>query len=154
MRHLFGLRDLCGANIFATSRDIPDIASVFIQSSVVLEIVARESDVRKYIQCQMDRLRGFIRGTPLQDEICTEIVKSMGGMYVASSPFHAAMTYSHDARFLLARLHFDTIVGAMTVRELRRALALLPTGSSAYDDATKTQWKEYGDSPKAKKTWP
>lgn len=38
-------------------------------------------------------------------------------------------------RFLLAKLHFESLIGKMTGKAIRRALESLPTGSSAYDSA-------------------
>lgn len=40
-------------------------------------------------------------------------------------------------RFLLARLHLDSLEGILSVRRLRDALSTLPTGASAYDEAYK-----------------
>ncbi|KEY73474.1 hypothetical protein S7711_07498 [Stachybotrys chartarum IBT 7711] len=37
--------------------------------------------------------------------------------------------------FLLARLHLDSLMGKMSIKTLKNALAALPTGSSAYDGA-------------------
>jgi hypothetical protein len=48
-----------------------------------LEIHASDEDVRRYLDGQMTRLPSFVlRNADLQEEIKTEIVKAVQGMYV------------------------------------------------------------------------
>jgi hypothetical protein len=78
----FSLQTKCGANLFATSRFIPEIQKRF-EGSVSIEIRASNEDVRSYLDGHMFRLPGFVcRSQELQDEVKTEIVKAVGGMYV------------------------------------------------------------------------
>lgn len=115
LTQLFHLQNIHGANIFATSRFIPDITKRLEGSSVV-EVLARDTDVRKYLVHEMPRLGDFVMRDPkLQDEICSRILQSMGGM------------------FLLAHLHFESLIGNMSTRTLKKALKGLATGSSAYE---------------------
>ena len=79
---LFDLQANCGANLFATSRPILSIENEF-KGNLKLEIRAREEDVRKYLNGHMLRLPGFVARSPkLQEEIKTDIVKAVDGMYV------------------------------------------------------------------------
>ncbi|RYP20071.1 hypothetical protein DL765_002997 [Monosporascus sp. GIB2] len=104
-------------NIFATSRYIPEITEKF-KGSISLEIRASNEDVRKYLNGHMFRLPGFVNRSPeLQEEIKTDIVQSVQGM------------------FLLAQLHLDSLIGKRSAKAVRTALAGLPTGSGAYDHA-------------------
>lgn len=80
---LFSLQAKYRVNLFATSRDLPDISGNF-QGNISLEIRASEYDVRKYLDSHVLRLPSFIqRSQDLQEEIKTEIVKAVDGMYVA-----------------------------------------------------------------------
>ena len=70
------------ANIFATSRPIPEIIEKF-EGNLTLHIYAKEEDVRRYLDSQMFRLPRFVSENPeLQVEIKTGIIKSVNGMYV------------------------------------------------------------------------
>ena len=70
------------ANVFATSRFMPEVTEKF-EGSISLEIRAGEEDVRRYLEGHMFRLPGFVvRGPELQEEIKTNIVKAVDGMYV------------------------------------------------------------------------
>jgi len=80
---IFDLQAKCGASVFATSRFIPEIAEQF-GGSMSLEIRASEQDVRRYVDGRIPHLPSFIgRSLDLQEEIKTEIVKVVDGMYVA-----------------------------------------------------------------------
>ncbi|KFY37326.1 hypothetical protein V494_04800 [Pseudogymnoascus sp. VKM F-4513 (FW-928)] len=107
------------ANIFATSRFIPDIVEEF-HGATSLEIIASEGDVRRYLDGQIQRLPSFVRRNPgLQEQIKTEIVVAVAGM------------------FLLAQLHVESLIGKRSTKAVKEALKKLPTGSEAYDYAYK-----------------
>jgi len=73
------------ANIFLTSRSIPEIAEIF-ERRISLEIRASEEDVRRYLDGHMSRLPGFVRRSPeLQENIKTGIIQSVQGMCVIST---------------------------------------------------------------------
>lgn len=81
LRELFKLRDKCRANLFATSRFIPEITDRF-ERSTSLKIQASSEDVQRYLDGHMFRLPGFVRRSPeLQEEIKTAIIKAVDGMY-------------------------------------------------------------------------
>lgn len=72
------------ANVFATSRHIPDIAERFTKS-ISLEIRANPEDVQKYIDGNLFRLPGFVSNSlDLQEELKANIIQSVQGMYVDS----------------------------------------------------------------------
>jgi Cdc6-like AAA superfamily ATPase len=86
LTEIFNLQAKTGANLFATSRFIPEIEKEF-KGSVSLEIRASDEDVCRYLDGHMSRLPSFILRSPdLQEEIKTEIIKVADGMYV---PFKA-----------------------------------------------------------------
>jgi hypothetical protein len=88
LSEIFSLQAKCGINIFATSRFIPEITEKF-NGSTSLEIRASNEDVRKYLDGHIFRLPGFVvRNPELQDEIKTEIVRLVDGMYVVSFSFY------------------------------------------------------------------
>ena len=84
LSEIFKLQDETGANLFATSRHIPEILKEF-KGSVSLEIRANDEDVRKYLDGQMSTLRGFVRDNlALKKEIKTAIINAVDGMYVVT----------------------------------------------------------------------
>ncbi|TVY81967.1 Ankyrin-1 [Lachnellula suecica] len=114
---LFNIQVGADANVFVTSRFIPEITEKFIGRSS-LEIRASDPDIQRYLSGHMSELPGFVgRSVDLQDEIISEIVKAADGM------------------FLLAQLHLDSLKGKRSPKTLRASLKTLATGSRAYDDA-------------------
>ncbi len=71
---------ICHANIFATSRHIPDIVNKF-NGSVLLEIRAHEDDVRKYLQGRISQLESKLV-EDYHEYIQAAITKAVDGMYV------------------------------------------------------------------------
>ena len=81
---IFNLQAKCGISFFATSRFIPEIIENF-KGSMSLKIRASEEDVRKYLDSHISNLPLFVSRCPdLQEEIKSEIVKAVDGMYVAT----------------------------------------------------------------------
>ncbi|KAF2193057.1 purine and uridine phosphorylase [Zopfia rhizophila CBS 207.26] len=117
LTELFNLQAKCGANLFATSRFIPEIRSKF-EGSILLEVRATKDDVERYLNGHMSQLPSFVRrSSDLQEEIKAGIIKAVDGM------------------FLLAQLHLDSLIGKRNPWAIRTSLKSLPTGSSAYDCA-------------------
>lgn len=88
LSEIFKLQAWNGTNIFATSRFIPEIVQKLKKfgGSVSLEIRARNADVRTYLDGRVSQLPGFVARSPeLQEEIKSEIVKAVDGMYVISN---------------------------------------------------------------------
>lgn len=84
LSELFNLQATCGANVFATSRFIPDIMAKFNECES-LEIRASDHDIRLSISGRISLLPSFVRQRlDLQEEIKTGIVKAVNGMYVTS----------------------------------------------------------------------
>jgi len=76
------LRASCKANIFVTSRFIPEIVDQF-KADVTLEIRANSEDVERYLEGHMGQLPHFVQRNPrLQEEIKTGISSAVDGMYV------------------------------------------------------------------------
>ncbi|KAF2175872.1 hypothetical protein K469DRAFT_763229 [Zopfia rhizophila CBS 207.26] len=116
---IFKLQTKTAANLFVTSRFIPEIIQKF-DGSPSLEIRASDEDLRRYLEGHMSQLPSFVsRNVDLQGEIKTEIIKAVDGM------------------FLLAQLHIGTLIGKRSPKAIRIALKNLPTGSEAYDHAYK-----------------
>ena len=84
LSELFNLQSKCGANVFATSRFIPEVTEKF-EGSILLEIRASEQDVRRYVEGRMLHLPSFVgRNAGLQEEVKTRVVQSVKGMHVAT----------------------------------------------------------------------
>jgi hypothetical protein len=88
LAEVFSIRDSFGANVFATSRYIPEIIETF-KGSRFLEVSASSEDVEKYLDDHMSQLPGFVsRSSDLQEEIKTKIVQSVQGMHVICDHTH------------------------------------------------------------------
>jgi hypothetical protein len=82
------LQDDCSANIFYTSRPIPEITERFGQQS--LEVRARDQDIQSYLDGQMVHLPAFVaRNQGLREQIKDEIVKAADGMCVLLLTLHS-----------------------------------------------------------------
>jgi len=84
LSEIFKFQANCRANIFATSRYIPEITKKF-KGSTLLEILASKEDVQKYVEGHIRQLQPFIKKKPqLQEEIKTRISDAVDGMCVSS----------------------------------------------------------------------
>lgn len=84
LSEIFEIQETTNSNLFVTSRFIPDVEDRFTRrSAIVLEIQATPDDVQRYVDSNMHKLPSFVSHNPdLQDEIKSEIVKAVRGMYV------------------------------------------------------------------------
>ncbi|KAJ7218764.1 ankyrin repeat-containing domain protein [Mycena rebaudengoi] len=103
-------------SLLLTSR--PNIApESFFPTAPVLEILAREDDIRRYIDAYIQtsaRLSKHVQARPeLRAEIELKIISNVDGMQVLLS-------------FLLAKLHLDSLAIKNTVNTVRDALKNLP----------------------------
>ncbi|KAH8701007.1 nucleoside phosphorylase domain-containing protein, partial [Talaromyces proteolyticus] len=145
LSEIFQLQAKTGVNFFATSRFIPDIRAEFERrESILLEIRARDGDVRSYLEGHMSRLPSFVKRQPnLQEEIKTEIACAVDGM------------------FLLAQLYLDSLIGKISPKATKIALQNLRKRSKssnnnddsnplylAYEEAMKRIKSQHGDFPK------
>ncbi|KAL1856463.1 hypothetical protein Daus18300_010730 [Diaporthe australafricana] len=104
LTEIFALQAQCGANIFATSRFIPQITTKFSHSMSV-EIRASDEDVKRYLEGHIRQLPSFVERNPqLQEEIKTKISEAVDGM------------------FLLAQLYLGSLDDKPTVKAIRSAL--------------------------------
>ena len=86
LSEIFDIQTMTGANLFATSRFIPEIVKEF-EGSISLKICASDEDVLRYLDRQIPQLlrSGISRYADLQDMIRKEILKAVSGMYVYPS---------------------------------------------------------------------
>jgi hypothetical protein len=81
---VFSLQTRNGANLFATSRFIPEIVNEF-KEATQLEIRASGADIQKYLNSHMSHLPSCaLKSRDLQEKIKTEIIQAADGMYVPS----------------------------------------------------------------------
>ncbi|KAJ4859780.1 ankyrin repeats (3 copies) domain-containing protein [Trichoderma breve] len=120
IKRLLDFQD-CGANIFATSRSIPDITDKF-EGSIRLEIRASDDDIRRYVKDQISQ-GGSAMLRDMQAEASTGIMSAADGM------------------FLLAKLDLDSLLDVKLPRDIRAKLKNLPKGSKAYSHAYETIMK-------------
>lgn len=128
------LRDLqskANLNLMVTSRFIPEIKQKF-SLSPVLEIRASASDVECFVAGQIRLLPGFVQGdVGLQKAVQDQISMAVDGMLVLICLQAVPQTYD-KARFLLARLHIESLRNKTTKKKILVALYELP---KALDDA-------------------
>jgi hypothetical protein len=135
------LRDLSisGANIFVTSRSVPDVQyfrSGSFESLQLAEIriAADHEDIRKYVESAIIANHNLARlvnkFSDLQEKIQSGIVAGADHLYVVS-PSYAFFLLSTLFRFVLAVLHVKEIVQQMTASSIERALKSLPTDIDA-----------------------
>ncbi|KAF5592395.1 hypothetical protein FPCIR_5716 [Fusarium pseudocircinatum] len=130
------LRGLQGVKILATSREIPEIVNdKTLEGSSVLEVHARATDVRKYIDANMQRLSKFVsQDQQRQEEVRAAIIRASGGMPVYYALFGHILKLKQP-RFLLVRLQLDSLARKRSLKAFKDALTTLPTGASAYNKA-------------------
>lgn len=81
LTELFTLQAKTAANLFITSRFIPEIEKEFDARSTKLEIRANDEDLLRYLDGHMLKLPSFVsRSADLQKEIKMAIVKAADGM--------------------------------------------------------------------------
>lgn len=132
LSRIFHLQKETNINIFATSRFIQDIVDTF-NESICFEISAKDEDVQSYLDSHMTRLPSFVLRSPdLQNEIKAKICQLSDGMWViCSEPFSESSYLSLiNCRFLLVRLHVDSLAQMPTVGHIRQALRNLPRSLS------------------------
>jgi Cdc6-like AAA superfamily ATPase len=82
LSEIFKLQERQRANIFSTSRFIPEILERF-KEGISLKIRASDKDVRAYLASHIERLPSFVLSNPdLQNEIKATISKDVDGMCV------------------------------------------------------------------------
>ncbi|KAH7078139.1 hypothetical protein BKA63DRAFT_489625 [Paraphoma chrysanthemicola] len=92
------------ANIFATSRLLPDIINHF-KPSISLEVRASQKDVARYLQGHIGQLPSFVhQNQELQEEIIKGISEAVDGM------------------FLLAQIYLGLLDDKLTLNDIRSAL--------------------------------
>ncbi|EGY23740.1 ankyrin repeat protein [Verticillium dahliae VdLs.17] len=126
LTELFNLQAECGANIFATSRCIPEITDRF-SASTILEIRANDEDVRRYLDGRI-----LQSGRTLLEK-CREEIRN-------------EITEVSDGMFLLAQLHFESVSKKRTTRSIKDALKSLLTGPEAYNHVYKEAWMRITES--------
>lgn len=83
LSEIFNLHTKTRANVFATSRFIPEIGKEF-EGCLSLEIRANDEDVKRYLDGHMLQLPSFVLANfDLQKEIKTAIAQAVDGMYVS-----------------------------------------------------------------------
>lgn len=83
------------ANLFVTSRFIPEATAIF-QNCPVLEIRAQVEDVKAYLHAQLGRLPKFVmRNTALQDIIVAAVANAVDGMLVPATFPSAHYSLTH-----------------------------------------------------------
>jgi len=83
LSEILDLQAKTGANLFATSRFIPEIEKEF-KRGLSLEIRASDEDVQRYLDSHMFQLPSFVSNNlNLKEEIKTAIVNAADGMYVS-----------------------------------------------------------------------
>jgi hypothetical protein len=138
---LMALRSLESTiNLLVTSRELASIAQDFRETKR-LDIQADDQDVRRYIENRIPhepRLARHVHGHPtFQEEIVVKIIENARGMYVSQTcPRDTVSVTDDQERFLLARLHMDSLAITTNRQHARRVLENLPSEVNATYDQT------------------
>ncbi|KAL6814598.1 ankyrin repeat protein [Trichoderma camerunense] len=120
LAEIFALQSTTKAKVFATARHIQDIRNEF-DGSILLEIRAKEDDIRQYLEERILGLPSFIFKRPdLQERILDQIANAADGM------------------FLLAKLHLDSLQHKPTPKAIFQALDNLPRGNEGLNETCET----------------
>ncbi len=135
---VFGLQDQVQLNLFATSRFVLEITSLF-DGCILKEIRAQDDDILCYVNGRIhELLRSQISKHPqVQDTVRRDIVNAVDGMYVVLPLAHIFSHINVNIRFLLARLHMDSLKSQPTLGDIKRALRNLPQGMEGLDETYK-----------------
>lgn len=117
LTEIFSLQIKTGANLFMTSRFIPEIMEK-MKGTIKYEIRAHNEDVRRYLDGRISE-SGQKLLQAYREEINTEITKAVDGM------------------FLLAQLYFESVCTKKTPKKIKDALSNLPTGPKLMISPTK-----------------
>ena len=137
LSEVFRLQNQLHVNLFATSRYILQIMSEF-NECLRKDIRAQDDDISSYVDMQIPQLlRSRISKhedyPKLQHMIRSEVVKAADGMYV-----HFLLLYPQpinaNVRFLIPRLHMDSLMSEPTRGDIKRALRNLPQGAKGLDE--------------------
>ncbi|KAK0730870.1 hypothetical protein B0H67DRAFT_563153 [Lasiosphaeris hirsuta] len=124
MSQVFSLQGKYGANIFATSRFIPDITTMFDQS-MSMEIRASDDDIRRYLEGHIEKaVPSFVmRDEELRERIITKISSAVSGVYVSILIRRledvSSLTFS---RFLLAYIYLNFLHDKPAAKAIKSAL--------------------------------
>ena len=126
--------------IMITSRFTHDVEKKF-KFTTRLEVRANDMDVKRFVEGQIYRLPSCVqRDKALQNFVQDKIVQAADGMLVICVPFTILVAQNY-IRFLLARLHIDSLQDKRTKSKVQSTLEQFPKGSEsldkAYEDAIK-----------------
>jgi ankyrin repeat protein len=135
---VFGLQDQVQLSLFATSRFVAEITSQF-DGCILKEIRAQDDDVLLYVDGRIhELLRSQISKHPqIQDTVRRDIMKAVDGMYVVLLLAYSFSQINVNIRFLLARLHMDSLKSQPTLGHIKRALQNLPQGMGGLNETYK-----------------
>ncbi|OHE96458.1 pfs domain-containing protein [Colletotrichum orchidophilum] len=116
LQEVFRLQKHQSANIFVTSRPVPDIIQLpEFDLGVALAIRATDNDLRRYVEGRIPDMQEFVKKRrDLQEEIKNGVIRIARGM------------------FLLAQLFLDSLSVKINVTALRKAINQVPNGNAAY----------------------
>jgi hypothetical protein len=117
---IFALQRDHGANLLATSRPIDEITSEF-EHATVMEIRARDDDVRRYLEGNKYTVPKFIQQDEnLWKKITMSISEAAGGMRVPLAARFVFILTSN--RFLLACIYFEALICRTCVGDIENDL--------------------------------
>lgn len=115
--------------LLSTSRPSTSIESIF-DGATRLEISAREVDIRLFLEDRLaheSRLGRHVQSDPsLKKQIIDTIIGEAQGMLVVHVPGFVDIEADVDRRFLLAKLHFESLTRKLSRKDVRSALKSLP----------------------------
>lgn len=127
LKEIFKLLANPRVNILITSRKVGEISMHFSERDR-LPVSAKDEDVEAYLDSQMSDLDTEILDDGIRQNIKSDVLKAIDGMYVTHT-YHSKILYANvEIRFLLAKLHMDTLATQTTKGDVKRALRELGKG--------------------------
>ncbi|KAJ5685122.1 hypothetical protein N7536_007741 [Penicillium majusculum] len=127
LKEIFKLLANSRVNILITSRKVGEICMHFSESDS-LPVSANDGDVEAYLGSRMCDLDTEILDDEIRQNIKSDVLKAIDGMYVTRI-YHSKILYANaEFRFLLAKLHMDTLATQTTKGDLKKALQKLGKG--------------------------
>lgn len=127
LKEIFKLLANSRVNILITSRKVGEICMHFSESDS-LPVSANDGDVEAYLGSRMCDLDTEILDDEIRQNIKSDVLKAIDGMYVTRI-YHSKILYANaEFRFLLAKLHMDTLATQTTKGDVKKALQKLDKG--------------------------
>lgn len=135
LTHLIRIQETSNVWLFLTTR--PHIGCERFKDAMTLAIAAHDADIERYVdKCLFELCKDVQEDATLQKEVKSAIEEATGSMLVNMLWFCCGRLYLlTNHRFLLAKLHLESLKGRTNGGLVRESLRTLPKGYEEIDKA-------------------